>query len=533
MLKRIILAIAVTGSLLFLIQACATELQRNNYRDVNSFLHDSNRQQGKPFLKAHLKNGEVSIFKDGWKVLTAGNTLVGTGTTYDMNRHKIYEGELLIPIDSVAIFETNERLTNPESARVSALGLVAGLDVLIGIICLTTPKACYGSCPTFYIHPDDNFHYADAEGFSNAISPSMEYADIDALHAAPSLHGRFSITMKNEALETHCVNDVKLLAYPVKEGEHVYEAHDKQFYKCSGTIPLQRATGAEGDITRQLKTEDRQERFSLADGEQLNSKEDILLDFGSVPRTGDLGLILNFRQTLMTTYFIYSAMGYMGDEVSDIFAQLELNPDNRKKLEGGLQKELGNIDVYRWDEQTRRWTYVDGCYETGPIAFNRQILPLRLPAGTQPVKLKVVLNKGLWRLDYFALTEIREAVQPLEIAPTDLYNKGTKDSAGLAQINNPRGYLLSMPGSAYTFHFDLPEKDARYDLFLYSKGYYLEWMRDHWIKDKDLLKLRQMLDEPAAYLREEAKAYKRYEADMEAQFWGSRIDTKSFSYYEK
>jgi hypothetical protein len=57
-------------------------------------------------------------------------------------------------------------------------------------------------------------------------------------------------------------------------------------------------------------------------------------------------------------------------------------------------------------------------------------------------------------------------------------------------------------------------------------------MRSHWLKDKNLMKLRKMIEYPADYLREEAKAYKLYESDMEAQFWGSRIDTKSFSYHE-
>ena len=57
-------------------------------------------------------------------------------------------------------------------------------------------------------------------------------------------------------------------------------------------------------------------------------------------------------------------------------------------------------------------------------------------------------------------------------------------------------------------------------------------MREHWIKDKDLLKLKQMVDYPKKYLKEEAKNYKRYEKIMEQEFWNSKVDTKTFSYYE-
>ncbi|MBK7971736.1 MAG: hypothetical protein IPK08_23895 [Bacteroidetes bacterium] len=89
-----------------------------------------------------------------------------------------------------------------------------------------------------------------------------------------------------------------------------------------------------------------------------------------------------------------------------------------------------------------------------------------------------------------------------------------------------------MPGSNYKFDFILPDANATYEFFLYSKGHDLEWMREHWLKDKDLLKLKQMVDNPKKYLREEAKFYKKYESTMEEEFWNSKVDTKAFSYYE-
>ena len=90
-----------------------------------------------------------------------------------------------------------------------------------------------------------------------------------------------------------------------------------------------------------------------------------------------------------------------------------------------------------------------------------------------------------------------------------------------------------MPGSEYSLGFLLPQANTEYELFLYSKGYYLEWMRQKWIKDKDLLKLRQMVYNPKKYLKEEAENFKKYETTMEEVFWNSKIDTKTFSYYEK
>lgn len=530
--KKLTFFIGTLLLIILAIQACKTYYFRSNYKDVNSLIHETKNMQTKPYLKAHLKNGDVCILSDSWKVDTTLSVVSGNGTKYDFNRKPIFQGAINIPIDSVAIFETNKKIQNPEAGRIAALSILAGLDVVVGFICLTNPKACFGSCPTFYINENDNFHYADAEGFSNAIAPSMEYYDIDALNNGQLLNNTFSITMKNEALETHCVKDVKIFAYPRKEGERVYQSPTNDFYLCKNNHPLSIATANEGDITTLLRSQDRQERFSLCDENNLSSKEEIYISFDNVKITNDLGLILNFRQTMMTTYFIYSAMGYMGNEVGDIFAKLETNKETKEKLKGGIKKELGNIDIYLWNEQTNNWILQNGFYETGPIAINRQFIPLQNLSSNSKVKLKIVLNKGLWRIDYAALTNIIQKVKPYEISPNSVLNKGKLDNTALVEINNPDKYLISMPGSEYKFNFTLPNPKSDYELFLYSKGYYLEWMREHWIKDKDLLKLNQMVNNPKKYLKSEAKNYKRYETTMEQEFWNSKVDTKTFSYYE-
>ena len=89
-----------------------------------------------------------------------------------------------------------------------------------------------------------------------------------------------------------------------------------------------------------------------------------------------------------------------------------------------------------------------------------------------------------------------------------------------------------MPGDEVDFHFSLPEEGGDYELFLYSKGYYLEWMRDSWLQDKNLLKLHRLIENPDKFFRKEARIYSKYESAMESIFWGSRIHTESFNYYE-
>jgi len=210
-------------------------------------------------------------------------------------------------------------------------------------------------------------------------------------------------------------------------------------------------------------------------------------------------------------------------------AKMEMDGGGATKAKHSILKELGDIDVYVWNENNETWELQGGFHETGPIAFNHQILPLKTRVTGDDLKLKIVLNKGLWRIDFMGLANIKQQVEPLEITPDNILIEGCENAEALANIATPDKYLISMPGDVYKFNFSLPENQTDYELFLFSKGYYLEWIRDSWIKEKNLLKLAQMRTTPKMYLKAEAAAYKAYEVDMEEQFWNSKIDTKTFS----
>lgn len=529
--KKLLFSFTIIAGAFFLFEACATYQFRNNYRNANNLLYDQGSLLTKPFLKAHMKNGDVYILKDSWTLDTTTDAINGFAARYDFNRRYMSDGVVTIPVDSVAIFETNTKIVNPEATRIAPLAIMAAVDVVLALYCMANPKACFGSCPTFYINENHNLHYSDAEGFTNAITPSMEYYDIDALNNKPLTDDRFSITMKNEALETHCVKNVKLLAYPRKPGERVYQTRENDFFLCQNTYSISHANAPEGDITLLLSADDKIERFSLSDSTHLNSKEEIVLSFDEVTDHDDLGLVIHYRQTLMTTWLFYQAMGFMGNEVGDMFAKLEREEDLRNNFDA-TTKMLGGIEVFLWNSKTEHWVY-QGCVdETGPIAINRQLITFTNVGPGSNKKIKLRLNKGLWRIDYLALTNRIEKVEPLEITASAAFYKGTENKTALDKLHDPDQYIISMPGCEYRFDFTLPEEETDYELFLYSEGYYLEWMRKQWLGDKDLLKLRQMVYNPKAFLRAEAANFKRYESTMEEQFWNSKIDTKYFSDYE-
>ena len=78
-----------------------------------------------------------------------------------------------------------------------------------------------------------------------------------------------------------------------------------------------------------------------------------------------------------------------------------------------------------------------------------------------------------------------------------------------------------MPGDVYEFDYTLPRGDD-YELFLDSRGFYLEWMREEWLREERPLSALRMFTEPAEMLKELAPAYKKLEPTAEAVFWRSR-----------
>src|SRR5262245_34135450 len=99
-----------------------------------------------PFLKAHGRDGTAFIFTR-WDYDSVARVMSGDGVRLGVNRDTVARGALSVPLDSVALFESNVVSTH---SAVMALAVITGLSAIVTIACLSNPKACFGSCPTFY-----------------------------------------------------------------------------------------------------------------------------------------------------------------------------------------------------------------------------------------------------------------------------------------------------------------------------------------------------------------------------------------------
>ena len=524
----------VVFALSFLFVSCApTRLERETLRRAE-VAADPPQDGGESRLRAHLLNGDLVVF-ERWTVTDVG--VDGYGERYGPMRDVRTTADWSVPFDSVGVFQSDRLDASP---AIAALTIITGVSAALTVYCLTNEKACFGSCPTFYAadREGDGESLLVAEGYSASIAPSLTARDVDALPHARAVDGRIELRMTNEALETHVTRRAEVLAVPRREGERVYYAgrggaDDGRFVRATSETAPRSCTGPEGDCLAPLAALDRDERTSVADSIDLAARETLTLAFDR-PEGERHALLLAGRQSLLTTFLIYQGLAYAGEDVGGWVTLAE-----RRARDEGRPVPSPILDlVSRIDVEVRgadgAWTHAGVIDEVGPLAVDLHTVELpALPAGT--VEVRLTLPKGAWRLDAARLLALGDEALPVRLSPSDVLREGeggtlTADPDALADLADLSRSLITLPGTGLRLGYDAPALPAgadTWELFLETEGYYLEWMRDEWMAERDPDALAEMLYDPETALRRLAPAFKAIEADMERAFWGSRFAVPS------
>ena len=476
------------------------------------------------YLKAHLHSGGVVVFSS-WTVPSEGDsTLEGFGVQYSVERAPGTPQELTISLDSIALLEANR----PETVgRFGLTGITVwtATSTLVTIACVADPKSCFGSCPTFYLE-DGQSEELVAEGFSSSVARILEDGDVDALPKVNGTEGDYAILMRNEAPETHAIRWLHLLAVPKPPGRSVYATSRGSFRVGSQPwIPTDcrvAESGTTGDCISLVGAPDGLEYFSAADSLDLAEGEIVELEFPAPPSGQNLGLLVRGRASLLSTYLFYQTLAYVGEEAGRWLAALERGDPGLAAQIMGLPRALGSVDILL--ERDGDWEEVGSFGEAGPIAADEQVVELGSHSGG-PVRIRLRMAKGAWRLDRLGLVELGEEVAPqvLQPAAVELVSGGTPGEVALGRLLDPDRHLVTQRGDAYRIHFQLPPDSLEMALFLDSRGYYYEWMRGEWAGEEDPVMAALIFSNPEVALRRMAPAFKAREAGMEETFWSSRF----------
>ncbi|ROL57151.1 hypothetical protein D9V86_12415 [Bacteroidetes/Chlorobi group bacterium ChocPot_Mid] len=480
---------------------------------------NKNLIEGKESIfKLHMKDATVYIMKD-WDFDEKDSVVFGYGALFDANRKLLQKGNFRIPLNSIALVETNEQNINP---AIVSMTLITGASLAMTIYCILNPKACFGSCPTFYAW-NGNEMQLQAEGFSGSIAPSLEEKDIDALYFAKSQDGYLKLKMTNEALETHVVRYADIIAVPKSKNARVFCNTNGQFLESDEILSPVSTKANEGDILDKIISFDAIQRFCPSDSNNLSEKETIEIQFSDL-KEGEKGLVLAYKQTLMTTFLFYNALSYMGKSAGDYFAMMERDNGNFMKTVYGSKEILGGIKVYI-ENKNDSWDYIGEFFELGPISTDIQLLEINQSIKGN-CKIRLEMTKGLWRIDYIALANNCKTVYPIKIKPSFVIRNNNIDDKALSELNDISKTLVTLPGDEYEISYRLPDESASYEFFLESKGYYIEWIRDEWLKDENPLLLSKLVLNPSQYFKDIAPEFKQVESTMEDAFWRSRYVKK-------
>jgi len=262
-------------------------------------------------------------------------------------------------------------------------------------------------------------------------------------------NGELSIKMKNEALETYLVRYANVSAVPKEEGSYIFATS----YKVNKLISPIQAKCPQEECLNLISILNGKEWFDLADDKDLGRQEEMEVIF-----LAEKDKVR--RQTLLPTFLFYQILDYIRN-------------GNYEKLKE-IVKKIKRIEIYYMDSE-------------GP------------------------LTKGAVKLDYVALADIKEVVEPITIEPFSVLHNNREDKEALTSLLDKNKSLTTLPGDEYILKYKTP--NGNFEFFLHTK---------EGIKEENLLTLWEFISFPEITLKNLAPKYKKIEPQMEGVFWRSK-----------
>ena len=429
-------------------------------------------------VKAHLRDGTTVLYRRG--VTVAAESLEGPGVRYSLTLADSAP-VTAVAIADVAGMESFRRVNEPmSSTALSLLGTAA-----LGALGAAVAVAIFGSCPTVY--SDSAGHQLlEAEGFSYSIAPLFEARDVDRLKALPDARGQVRLEVRNEAAETHFLNQLELLDVEHLPGETVVpdpEGRPVAAQRVAALAPVLDRAGR--DVSPLLAAADGT-LFASDTGRVRSARagdlyDDLTFTLPAMPADSAL-VVLRLRNSLLTTVLFYDvmiraqgarALDWMGADLADLGSVVELGRWYRREM--GLRVEV---------ERAGAWTEVAWIRDVGPIAFEEVGIAVPVTPGV-PSRVRLVFPADSWRIDALGVASgfRRPAFRRVPLAAS-LGRDGGDIPAVRERLAAPDGsYLETRPGQYFTAVFEAgPAPAGTRTLLLATQGYYTEWLRPAWLR---------------------------------------------------
>lgn len=431
-------------------------------------------------MKAFLLDGSMVVYQLGAEITT--DSIIGPGMRHSLGLTDSMAVRA-VSLDSLAGIEAFQGGTLVAASIVATLGFTALATVGTAAMAV----AIFGSCPTFYASAEQG-GVLQSEAFSYSIAPLLESRDLDALHVAPDADGIIRLELRNEALETHYINHLELLAVDhAPDALVIPDERGSPVALRSEAAPLAAIDREGRDVLNSLDISDdaafasSTRRITSATGSDPNDYVEL-----TFPRPeGQEGVLrLRLRNSLLNTVLFYDMMlGSAGAGAVDWIGQDMARIGSVVELGRWFQDAMGlRVDVH----DGMGWVPAGRITDTGPIAWEE--VGVRVPLGeSNEVRVRLTFLTDAWRIDQASLGQSTEIARSHRVPIARMSSRGAPvDPDVLERLASPdEEYLTTHPASSAALEFDPPLRigDLGRSYLLASQGYYTEWIRPNWIRE--------------------------------------------------
>ncbi len=486
MFKKIVFSLATIFLLIIMTRCFPTYTVKQ--QNKNEIPNDSVIQVGS---KIQTYNDDIYVFPRGFTV--DGDSLKGFAQLFNLENNDGYYSNRSIPLKDIAMINNYEETTSGSRHFASFLfGLTGPLMTVTSLYCVSCPKCCFGSCPTIYTKGKNGYEL-ECELFSECISKQLENDDVDVLIKKLSIDGNVDLMITNEALETHYINRFNLISVNHPFGTRLLPSLNDSLILVKSFMEPLSISNSKGINILSLTQKDDGNFYRSGTKDLDKTINDIpydYIDVGSkVPSSSrNVKIIIKYRNTLLSTILLYDVvLASQGIEAVAWIDKMNNNPEYAQYFKM-LYQNFSGIRIQ--SRLNNSWKNVGTLKDAGPLAWRYAGFEAPVDKnGNLKIRLKFFTDNMM--IDYIAIDTSSsykndlEFTLPVAVKITNAKGEPTNEVYDFIKDDDDQ-YLVTNPGDNYTFKYKFNKKsNCEQTLVIFSRGYYYEWIRGDWVRNKE------------------------------------------------
>jgi hypothetical protein len=485
-------------------------------------------------LRIHFTDGSVINSAKGLQVVERNDSsfiLPAAGAVkYDLHRDQVTVPKE-VNLSEIAFMENY-------SKQISAATIPATVAGILGA--LTASVIIFGSCPTYYSIAGAS-PMLEGEGFSYGITSRFEEEDLDKVVAGTDLNGIFPLQLRNEAWETHYINQLQLITVDHPANLESYVTIEPGLFlqqkkaviligqsNCNLSIRNKEGNNVSALLMESDGTTYRSGQTLIQQMADDSNLEDWLeIEFMVPESKKEIFLKIKLRNTLLNSLLFYEKFL---DQQN--FGAIDW-------LDGKSTSALETIKFYRWytshfglkidHEQDGDFYEMTRVRDTGPTAWSN--LGFSIPvnkAGRNLLRLRFIPDN--WEIDWVGISF--EGTKHAKTSVADLasvrqLNQNVTREVQNKLVKSDQQYLTTYPGEAYELDFSVKKvrPGMQRSYFILSEGFYTEWLRTDWLNPALGERYQEPLILDDNLVRNLYRSWVAQKEDFECAFFESRLPT--------